>query len=164
MRTICAPPLEADEAIGIAELMAAGHQLVAHVRVELGIDVHRTALHDQLEARGIHGLLGIHAQVEGVHQDLGEPLGVGVATDHAHHEFRQPIAQHHRRQDRMARTVAGRQGVGMTRLAGELGRPVVEQHARVACHQPGAEQSADAGHQRYGVALAVHGAHVAGVA
>jgi hypothetical protein len=25
--------------------------------------------------RNIHGLLGIHAQIEGVHQDLGEPWG-----------------------------------------------------------------------------------------
>jgi hypothetical protein len=66
--------------------------------------------------RSIHGLLGIHAPIEGVHQDLGEPLGVGIAADHAHQQFRQAITQHHRRQDRMARSMAGGQGIGMAGL------------------------------------------------
>ena len=115
--------------------MAAGHELIPQFRVEGGIDVNRTALHDQLEAGCIHRLLGIHAQIEGVHEDLRESLGVGIAANHAHHDFRQPITQHHRRQDRVARSVAGREGIGMAGLAAKLRGPVVEQHARVARHQ-----------------------------
>ena len=33
---------------------------MAHFGIELRINVHRTALHDQLEAGCIHGLLGVH--------------------------------------------------------------------------------------------------------
>ena len=42
---------------------------------------------------------------------------MGVAADHTHQEFRQAIAQHHRRQDLMARAVSGCQGIGMAGLA-----------------------------------------------
>lgn len=77
-------PLEARKAVGIAKLMAAGHQFVAHLEAELRIDVHRPALHDQLEARRVHGLLGIHAPIEGVHQDL-PPVPVKMTSFYLNH-------------------------------------------------------------------------------
>ena len=134
----------------------------AHVGRDDRVDEHvRTGVPD---ARGLAGFLHVHAEVDQVDEHLRVSLRLHVAAHDAERQPRLAVLHHHRRHERVKRTLVRRDLIGVSGPEVEEAAAVLQQDAGVAGHDARAEVVEERLNQRHDVALAVGDGQVDGVA
>ena len=105
----------------------------------------KTALHRNcsvshpLPARRVQSLLGIHVEVDHVHDNLHMALGLHVAAHDAERSDRPVVLHQKARDDRVVGALAGHQAIDVVRIQREIRASVLQCDAGSVNHDPGSE-------------------------
>ena len=132
-----------------------GGQVVLH---------HHASAADVADARRVDRLLQVQAAIDQVDQHLRVPLRLDVAAHHAVGHQQPAVLEHHRRNQRVERPLAGLEAVRVAWLEREAGAAIVQHDAGVAGDDAGAERVEDAVDERHGVAVLVDDREIGRVA
>ena len=101
---------------------------------------------EEPHARGVEGLLQIHAAIDQIDQDLDMTLRLHISPHAAERHFQPPGGvEDHRWKDRVPDPLPRPSGIGMPWDQHEVGEPVVQYHARSRNDNAAAERPRDAG-------------------
>ena len=135
-----------------------GDGLLGHAALHLGdlVDIERTGRVDRL--------LDVHAVVDHVGDEMGVAHRLEIGAHDAERHRAAPVAHGERRDDRMHRPLARRDGVRVVRLDHKSRSAIVQHHTGFLRADAGTEGRIERTDQRYRHAVAIDDREVDGVA